>query len=225
MGDKIPLVVLHGWGHDKSSWEAFAKRFHDRPVISIDLPGFGTEPLVSGNWGVPEYADWTEQKIDSLHQGEVVLLGHSFGGRIAALIASRRPAWLSGLILYGAPVLYRPTFSIRARIVLAKFLKPALKGFRAKGNAELEEADTKGLGPVFRRVIPFDQTELLPKITVPTLLLWGEQDTSVSSRIAEEAHTLIPGSELTFLPGAGHNAHLELPDLFYGTVTRFLAHL
>jgi len=215
------LVVLHGWGQSRNEWESVSKQFSADQVEIFDLPGFGTEPLVSESWGVPEYAAWVEKRIQNAHYSDVILLGHSFGGRIAALIASRRPSWLTKLVLYGAPVIYRPSASVQARIAIAKIVKPLLPT-RSSGNSELDMADKKGLGAIFRRVVPFDLTAELPSIAAPTLLLWGENDTAVPLAIARESKELIKGSELKILPGAGHNAHLENPTLFVGMVNRFI---
>lgn len=215
------LVILPGWGHSAEQWEDFCTR--NEKCIVIEPPGFGTEPLVNANWGIPEYANWTKLRIESLGLSNATLLGHSFGGRIAALIASEQPDWLSKLILYGAPVLYRPTLAIRSRIALAKFLKPMLKPILFNSvNVELAEAERRGMQEIFKRAVSFDETEFLPQIQVPTLLIWGEYDESVPLRIAEESHELIQNSQLVVIPDAGHNAHLEKPELFNGMVMRFL---
>lgn len=218
------LVVLHGWGHDSTLWEAFRSQFPDRYVVLMDLPGFGKEPLVSSEWGVPEYAGWVKEKLEVVG-GPYVLMGHSFGGRIAGVVASQNPSGLSGLILYGAPCLYRPTIFIRCIVAIAKVAKKL--GFnRTKHlNSELVNADAQGLGDIFRRVVPFDETHILPKISVPTLLIWGEYDEEAPVPLAREMHSLIPKSSLAVLPRVGHNAHLENPTLFYGTVSRYLASL
>lgn len=221
MGKSERLVVLPGWSHGADAWQSVLEVMPEARVQ--ELPGFGDEPLLSDAWGVPEYALWAAERLAAAPKS-VILLGHSFGGRVASLIASERPEWLAGLILYGAPCLYRPEAATRAKVAAAKLLKP-LKSLLPKGtggNPELADADARGLGPIFRRTVPFDQTDMLPKIAVPTLLLWGEQDASVPLRIAEEMRGLIPGSTLTVIPNAGHNAHLENPVLFTGIVARYL---
>ncbi|HEY4501337.1 MAG TPA: alpha/beta hydrolase [Candidatus Paceibacterota bacterium] len=218
-----PIVVLHGWGHDRTFWSAFAEKFSDRQVFILDLPGFGNKKNVDASWGIPEYSAWVRSRIEEKGLENVSLIGHSFGGRIAAYVASQRPPWLARLILYGAPVLYRPRSFIRFRIRLAKLLKPFVSaGLKRLANAELADADDEGLGTVYRRVVAFDQTELLPLINVPTLLLWGEHDTAVPVRIAREAQTLIGDSKVIIAPGVGHNVHLENPTLFYGLISRFI---
>lgn len=222
---KTKLVVLHGWGQDKNFWTDFARRFSDGEVILIDLPGFGAEPLVSDSWGVPEYAAWAKEKIAALHEESIVLLGHSFGGRVAGLIASENPSWLKALILYAAPCLYRPRTSTRGKIAIAKMLKKlGVKRIMRKEyvNEELRDADRAGLGAIFRKIIIFDETEILPHITVPALLVWGGKDNYPPLAMGEEMHTLISGSILRIMEQSGHNAHLENPTLFYGIINQFL---
>jgi pimeloyl-ACP methyl ester carboxylesterase len=221
------IVILHGWGHRKEYWSDFIRQCEGGgfrgEVIALDLPGFGREPLVSPEWGIPEYAQWTIEKIVSLKKENVILLGHSFGGRISGYIASERPAWLRGLILYGAPCLYRPKFSTKMKICVAKFLKKMGVRKTYSGNDELREADRVGMGAIFRKAVVVDESELLPKIIVPTLLVWGAGDTiEAPRRIAEEMHALISSSELVIMDGVGHNAHLENPTLFYGIVKKFI---
>ncbi len=225
---KRKLVVLHGWGHDKSFWTDFVSRFRDGEVLVLELPGCGEEPLVSDTWGVPEYAAWVREKIAALQDHNIALMGHSFGGRVAGLVASERPPWLRGLILYAAPCLYRPKPSTRVKIAAAKALKHLGVKKILKGkyiNEELKEADEVGLGAIFRKIIVFDETKALPKIAVPTLLIWGGKDTYPPLSMAREMQALISGSTLRIMEHEGHNAHLENPTFFYGIVKQFLGTL
>jgi pimeloyl-ACP methyl ester carboxylesterase len=210
--ESYKLIILHGWKHDKSKWDGFIQYFKPDEVIVFDLPGFGEEKLVDNNWGIPEYSAWVKKKIEALGESNIILLGHSFGGRIAGSIASENPAWLKGLILYGSPLLYRPAATIRIKIKIAKLLKGL--GF-SKTNEDM-------MYPIFKRVVTFDETKLLPKITVPTLLLWGENDMEVPVSIAEEAHALVQGSQLIIMQEVGHNAHLDSPNLFCGIIKKFI---
>jgi pimeloyl-ACP methyl ester carboxylesterase len=219
------IVVLPGWEHGRESWKGFVDHFGAERVTVIELPGFGNEPLVSSEWGVPEYVGWVREKVDALGYTDVVLMGHSFGGRVASMLASEKPEWLEKLVLYGAPCIYRPSAGVRLKIIMAKMLR--MLGLRTLlkqrfGNPELNAADSSGIGQVFRRAVSFDQTDTLPHIAVPTLLLWGEKDTDAPVRLAREIKTLIPHAELSVLPGLGHNVHIENPNLFYGIITRFL---
>ncbi|MEI7653622.1 MAG: alpha/beta hydrolase [bacterium] len=216
------LVILHGWGHSSAMWSPVAQLFRDHEVINLDLPGFGSEPLVSGEWGVGEYSRWTNEKLKMKKVKRAILMGHSFGGRIAAHIASTRPDWLAGLILIGAPCLYKP--SHKARIIgrIAKVAKTlGLTQSPWSLNSELTEADKKGLGQIYRKVVTHDQTAELAQIATPTLIIRGSLDTYPDAETTEEMHALIAGSALETVAGAGHNIHLESPTLLHAIMNKW----
>lgn len=230
MGQK--LIILHGWGHNKTYWEGFIKQaqaFSYIPVEAIDLPGFGDEPLISADWGIPEYAEWVNRKIaETTNPGDkVILLGHSFGGRISSYIAAHNPEWLRALILYGAPSLYRPDAATARKIAVYKTLKRIVPSSMREHfySEDLKESREVGMEQIFRNVVTFDQTAELPHIKVPTILIWGEHDDAVPLRIAQEMNHLIPNSTLRVIPDMGHNAHLENPVLFHGMVRNFIQNL
>lgn len=220
------LVILHGWNQSSSHWDMIIQMLEkDFSVITFDLPGFRNEPLEDKNWTIPDYANWVTSKLENI-QGDKIILGHSFGGRIASYIASNRPKWLTGLILNGAPCIYRPSLMIKTKILLAKVLKMLnLKKIFVAKNNELVNADNNGLGKVFRNAVSFDQTKILSQISVPTLLIWGEYDSIVPLRIAKEIQTLIPNSKLSVIDQVGHHAQQENPYLFYGITKNFLKNL
>lgn len=225
MKDDPTIVILHGWGQDSTTWTKFIDIAQAKfKVLSLDLPGFGTEPLISDAWGIPEYATWVEDKIKQSKLSDIVLIGHSFGGRIGSYIAAKNPKWLKKLVLYGAPVIYRPSISVQVKKWVAPKLKKLGLGFLKKfmGNKELMEADEKSLGKIFRTIVTFDQTERAKNISLPTLLLWGKNDTVVPLRIADELKTIIPGSNLEVIPFGDHNIHIHNPHLFYGIVKKFI---
>ena len=119
--DKV-LLLLHGWQRNKKDWSNLEKELSQKyEVISWDLPGFGKEPLVDDNWSTPEYASWVNEKIKKeLPNKKIILLGHSFGGRVASYLASCQPNYLLSLILYASPSLYRPTAEIKRKIRIYK---------------------------------------------------------------------------------------------------------
>lgn len=220
------MIILHGWGHSSTLWQPIVERLSCLcSVDSWDLPGFGAEPLVSAEWGIADYADWVSSKIDQLGacSDEIVLVGHSFGGRISSLLASRRPVWLRALVLIGSPSIYRPSLMVKAKSTIASMIKsvvPTMSRDRFLSD-EMRDAEASGLGRIFRKAVTNDQTTTLPMITVPTLLLWGENDSAAPIALAKEIAQLIPRSELVILPGLGHNIHLENPILTYGAIERF----
>ena len=225
------IVALHGWGHEKDSFNELKKQLESLPqvktVYAFDLPGFGNQKLVDNKWDIPHYADWVQAQIKRLKLKDVILIGHSFGGRIAAHIASQNPDYLEGLVLSGAPVLYRPTLKVTMKRKLFSTLKDIIPT-KAKSfifSKELKDAESRGLGAIFRKVVLFDQTKSLPKIAVPTLLIWGEYDTDVPLRIAKETHKLIPHSKLVIIKAASHTSFLIHPYIFFGYVKKFIESL
>src|SRR3989344_5991206 len=109
----MKLVILHGWGQNSQNWHEIAEKININTNL-IDLPGFGTEKLISNKWTITDYSNWVVKKINT--DDDTILLGHSFGGRIAAEIASKNPKWLKALILTGAPCLYRPNIQSKLKI-------------------------------------------------------------------------------------------------------------
>ncbi len=217
------VVILHGWGHSAAVWAPVVERLAKQHAVEAwDLPGFGNEPLVSDAWGIAEYAAWVNEKLVGAQ--DVVLVGHSFGGRIASLLASRHPNWLRALVLIGAPCIYRPSMVTRAKSFVAHLVKPIVPaGIRRRFlSEEFCDAERSGIGRVFRHAVMNDQTATLPNIAVPTLLLWGENDGAAPVALAREIHALISGSTLVILPNIGHNVHMNNPNLTYGAIQRFL---
>jgi len=224
----MKVIVLPGWGHTKEMWSEVCMLLNVSGVdIEVwDLPGFGKEPLVSESWSIPDYAVWVESKIKERGYSDVILLGHSFGGRIAAYIASNNPDWLKCVILYAAPGIYRPSIMVRSRSLFNRIFKNVLpESFVSKFRPEeLKDAEEKGLGKIFRRAVVFDQTDRLPNIQVPTYILWGENDSESDISIGEEMQRLIPNSIMKVIDKAGHNIYLSNPTLFYGIVHQVLQH-
>ncbi|MBP9691563.1 alpha/beta hydrolase [Candidatus Woesebacteria bacterium] len=217
-------LILHGWRHSAQMWAPLVSQLGTH-ASAIDLPGFGSQKLVSDSWGVPEYADWVISQISD--REDIILLGHSFGGRIAAEIASKQPAWLKAIILSGAPCLYNPSIKTQFEIKIAKIGKKLIPSSYQDRflSSDLLDARKAGLENIFRKVVGYDQTEQLKKISVPTLLVWGEHDTEATVDTAKRMQSLIKDSKLRVIEGSGHNAFLENPQLFYGYINDFITTL
>lgn len=236
MSSACKLIILPGWEQDQTHWQPVLTKL--RPEFQAeawDMPGFGSQPLVSQSWGVPEYAQWVKDQVEAIisknaEAPAIVLLGHSFGGRVANYLACvYQPPWLKALILYGAPVIYRPNWLLRSRLSLLKLarnlipmtiLPPSWK--QVFYSQDLKNSVYSGKEEIFRRVVAFDQSHLLPQNKYPTVLLWGARDASVSLAIAQELHRKYPRSVLKIVRDGGHNLHLENPNLFYGILKQIL---
>lgn len=224
--EKPYLIILPGWMHNRNNWSHVLSMFaQDFSTFFIDLPGFGIERYDPTLLTVKDYAEWTKKAIAGLKlKGQIVLLGHSFGGRIATEIAAEKPKWLHNLVLYGAPVLYRPNQQIKVINKLVQ-IKKKIIGEKSLGllqSDDYKQAKNTEMANIFTTNVRYDQTDLVSKISVPTLLLWGQNDDQARLSIAKELLKLIPSSKLEILKSLGHNAYLENPNLFYGYVKKFI---
>ena len=100
-GDRPPRVMaLHGWGRESAD---FTEVLDGMAAVALDLPGFGSSPPPDRAWGADDYAVGVIAVLEEMHS-PMVVLGHSFGGRVAVCVAARRADLVGGLILTGAPL-------------------------------------------------------------------------------------------------------------------------
>ncbi len=100
------LLFLHGWRSNKEAWGNIIQKLRvtgdGLQVYAIDLPGFGSSPVPKGDWGVEDYANLVAEFIGKLDLKNVVVIGHSFGGRVGIKLASLRIDLVKKLILVDA---------------------------------------------------------------------------------------------------------------------------
>lgn len=215
------ILFLHGWGGSRESLRGIATLFqHTHRVHLLDLPGFGDAPPPPDSWGTVEYADLVQQYILTRIQGPVVLVGHSFGGRVSIRLASRRLPQVRDLVLLGVPGLPQPAWSrtrlrrwgIRTlrRVLIAA--KPVVGERGVQWHTErFGSRDYKAAGAmrsVFVRSVNEDLTESARLIACPALLIWGTDDTETPPWLAQRYAALL-GSKaaLTLLPHKDHHLY------------------
>lgn len=234
-GSGDPLILMHGWGCDHTtvaSIAAAASATHT--VYSLDLPGFGRSDEPRDVWGVDEYTDFVEKFARRLGIERPVLVGHSYGGRISILYASRNE--VSKVILVDAAgVRPRRPLSYYIKVYsfkLSRKMWQLLLG-RDKAAARIERmraskgsADYAAASPMMRRVLSKsvnqDLRNVMPLIKAPTLLVWGENDTATPMRDARIMDRLIPDTGLVSFPGCGHYSFLDNPVQFAAVIKSFL---
>src|ERR1700721_3161310 len=108
------VLALHGWRRTHSDFAGVlgtGSRSGASPSIAVDLPGFGASPPPAEAWGSAEYAELVARTLRTpgpgSPEGPVVVLGHSFGGRVAVHLAASHPELVRSLVLTGAPVARR----------------------------------------------------------------------------------------------------------------------
>jgi pimeloyl-ACP methyl ester carboxylesterase len=201
------VVALPGWMRSATD---FATIVDGLDAVSIHFPGFGTTPEPTTVWGSEDYAEEVASAISTF--GPVVLVAHSFGGRVAVRLAAKYPQYVAGIVLTGVPLLRltpAPTPPLSFRV--ARSL--ATKGFLPKSVLEKQRqkrgsADYLAAQGVMRdilvRVINEDYRDDLARITVPVRMVWGENDTAAPADAGLAASQLISRSAYRAVPGADH---------------------
>ena len=235
-GEGKDVLFLHGWGCTGAIFEAVMNGLSSSyRVWSVDFPGFGESEEPPSAWGIEEYTQWTEAFIREMGLDNPILVGHSFGGRVAILLASRNP--LSKIILVGSAGI-KPSRSIRyylkiRAIRLAKRVSqfPPLQSLSAPvvsyfqktlGSQDYKHASAK-MRHVLSKVVNEDLQHVMPHIQAQTLLIWGDKDTATPLSDAKKMEKLIPHAGLALFEGAGHYSFLEQPRRFLDVVSIFLS--
>lgn len=231
-----PLMLMHGWGCNHTTVNMIAQTAIEcgYKVINVDFPGFGDSPEPSEVWGVDDYSNQIEEMMS--HEGidSPVLIGHSFGGRVAILIGSRRRCEKIVLV-DSAGVKPRRSLMYYARVYSYKFYKrllPLLMGAnraesflekqrQKKGSSDYRNASPK-MRAIMSRVVNEDLKHVMPHISCPTLLIWGENDTATPLSDAETMKKLIPDAGLVSFEGCGHYSFLDNPMKFRLVLKNFL---
>jgi len=236
-GVGAPVVLMHGWGCSRSTLASIEQVVSaiGRPVINIDFPGFGDSTEPPAVWGVDEYTTAFEELMRREAVGpDAVLLGHSFGGRVAILYASRND--VGKLVLVDAAGVkprrslryYAKVYAFKAQKHLLRLLlgrrraEERLDRLRAKAGSSDYAAASPRMRAIMSRVVNQDLCGVMSLISAPTLLIWGEADTATPLSDAKTMERLIPGAGLVSFPGAGHYSFLERPAQFAAVLTSFL---
>ncbi|MDE3064993.1 MAG: alpha/beta hydrolase [Acidobacteriota bacterium] len=230
----VAVVWLHGWARRGQDFAVAASRLADEGVASValDLPGFGSSPPPSAPGGAGLYARTVASVIESLGPDPVVLVGHSFGGRVATVLAARRPDLVRALVLTGTPLARtgptrRPAW--RHRVVRAAHARGLVSERRMEAWRQRHgSADYRAARGVVRDVLVVTVNESyeedMARVRAPVHLLWGADDREVPVSVLEASleHWGAPVSVRT-LEGVGHFVPLEAPDDLVAVVREALA--
>ena len=235
-GEGMPVILMHGWGCNHSTLKSIeAQLTPGFKVYNVDFPGFGGSNEPSAVWGVEEYTSLIEEFARQEHIESPILLGHSFGGRVGILFASRNK--VHKLILVDAAGV-KPRRSLRYyyKVYSYKAIKHALLFFLGKKRGEtalnsyrakVGSSDYSNASPMMRailsKVVNEDLKSVMPKIACPTLLIRGANDTATPLADAKIMEKLIPDAGLVSFDGVGHYSFLENPYQFAAVLKSFLS--
>ncbi|MEX1126821.1 MAG: alpha/beta hydrolase [Acidimicrobiia bacterium] len=225
------VIALHGWARRGSD---FRSTLTDLDALAPDLPGFGASPPPSEPWGAEGYARLINELLDVCDTPPVVV-GHSFGGRIAVCLAALYPERVGSLVLTGAPLIRNtpsrpPTWRyrmIRGLNRVGVVSDGRLEAIRRQTGSADYRAASGVMRDILVRVVNESYESQLRALTAPVSLIWGAADREVPVSIARAVAEVIKAEgrevELEILEGIGHHVPVEAPDALRGAIERALA--
>jgi len=221
----IDIVLLHGWGQNMEMMRPLAKKLNgDYRITFLDLPGFGSSSEPESGIDIFLYTSIIEEFLNKLGIYNPVMIGHSFGGRIAIIYASRNKT--NKVVLFGAPCIRKYKETSKEKFLKSLKKIPFTKNLVEIAKNYIGSIDYKKASPVMREVlvktVNQDLSECAKKIMVPTLLIWGTEDTASPIGDAKELEKLLKDGALISLPGATHYAYLERIDYVSHIVMQFV---
>jgi pimeloyl-ACP methyl ester carboxylesterase len=210
-GDGRPWVLaLPGWTRTHRDFGAVLDGID---AVAIDLPGFGAAPPPPEAWSTADYAEWVAPVLDDLVPGSVVL-GHSFGGRVAAHLGATHPDTIGALVLTGVPLVRNPHAANRrspASFRLGKVLHrwglvggTRMEAMKRKHGSADYRAATGVMRDVLVKAVNETYDRQLAAFPGPIELIWGDDDDQVPIAVAEAALGACRDGTLTRLAGVGH---------------------
>jgi len=201
--------------------------------VALDLPGFGASPLPPFVGGAREYANLLGPVVREIFGDSMpTVVGHSFGGRVAAVMAARHPDMFSHLMLTGAPLLAREGARRRSPWAYRVVKKLAALGLvspsrleRAKqqyGSADYRAA-TGQLRDILVATVGESYEAELALVTTPTTLVWGADDRDVPVTIARRSiDQMKAATNLVVLEHVGHLVPVQAAELLAGEVSKVI---
>lgn len=227
------LFFIHGSGGDHANWEHQYKNLdRDFNILAIDLPGHG-QSEGKGEQEVVRYVEWMKKLVEGLRLKNPVLIGHSLGAAISLTFAIYYGSLISGIVPVGGGVkmpvnqmildgIRKDTAAIISMVVkfsVTKENRDRLAGLLAEG---LSAANPEVMYGDFMSCNRLDVTEAVARITVPTLLVCGDEDKMTPPALSQFMKDHIPGAKIALIPQAGHFVMMENVEAFNKVLKEFV---
>lgn len=236
--NKQAIVILHGWGLSGQTFQPLVEELRrlGYRASAPDLPGFGSADRPSYPWRLCDYVGWLAVYLTKHRAVKPVIIGHSFGGRIALKYQQLHPENTSVLILTGTPGFSPvPKRKLLLFVTLAKigrfiFAMPPLNLFREAvkrwyyyvvGARDFFRAEGV-MREIFKQMVQEELVTSMEAVAIPCLLIWGEYDIVVPVTIARRMKEVIPQAQLVLIPEADHGVPYKQPEVFSAYADRFL---
>ena len=223
-GDKKDvIIILPGWGETRNTFLEIINILKiDYTVYIIDYPGFGETKFPNYDLTLEDYTNLIIHFMEQLNIKNPNIIAHSFGGRIAILLAGKYKIKLNNLILIdSAGIKPKMTLKKKWRLKCYKFLQNLANYLPKKTKQKIKtylfnkfsssdyQALDANMRNTFKNIINLDLTNYLKDITTNTLIIWGEKDIDTPLKDAKIMHKKITNSELIIFPNCTHYCYLE----------------
>jgi pimeloyl-ACP methyl ester carboxylesterase len=239
------LVLIHGVGEIGTAdyYPVLAQLSRDRHVLAVDLPGFGRSNPEDQDFGPERLAHSVDTVVRQCATGPIDVLGHSSGGALALLFASLRSDVVRRLVLADVAGVLRPEVLLHGQLhqtltpmrervpVLSKAVEKTgsviIDAIQALVPSAKSVSKTGLLGDspgvlAATALLDYNFGPAIAAVRAPTLILWGQEDYVMPTRIAHLLDERIEKSELAFIPGAGHVPMKDQPELMAKLVDKYL---
>lgn len=234
---KTEVLLLHGWGCNFGLYEGLMQSLSDRcRTVALNFPGCGNSDIMSEPWDIDDYCGLVMKFISAAGLSNPILIGHSHGGRVimklvgSGLLSPPKIVLLdsAGLIpkKSARQKLRARSFKAIKRVLSLPIIKNHSEPLLEKARRHYGSADYNAAPEVLRKtmvsLVNTDLRGLLPAISCPSLLIWGENDGDTPLEDAKTIEKLIPDAGLCVIKGAGHFAFCERPAQVYAILRSFI---
>lgn len=228
-GEGQDIILLHGWGGSSKSLSSLQEKLTDKGfrVYNVDLPGFGLSQLPDGAMHLTDYVGLLAEFMTSLNIISPIIVGHSFGGKIALKTAILKPELISALVLidvsgikpknqFKKKMLYGVSkpFKVLFSLPLIKYLYSPLRMVYYRFIVREKDYYKSGkLRETFINVVNEHLDGDLPKIVTNTLIIWGAEDKVTPLWMGKKINSEIATSRLEVVADIGHGLPLKQPAM------------
>ncbi len=232
-GSGEPLVLLHGLFGALSNWESVVSKFQDYFKITIPLLPIYNMPFRQA--GLEGLVKFLEEFIELRGLNDIILMGNSLGGHVGLIYTLRNQKNVKKLILTGSSGLFENAMGgsfpkrgsydyVKERVQYTFFNPATISEDYINEVFETTQSIPKCLNivAIAKSAQRHNMASELPNIKIPTLLIWGLNDTITPPMVAHDFNRLIPNSTLRFIDKCCHAPMMEKPEKFNEILEEFL---